>query len=341
MTETVDKDVRAALSARAREALLHWEAPPQEPVLIKYRENAVFRITLADGRHAALRLHRAGYHNASALHSELLWMEALHRDGLDVPSTVPARDGRILVELPPGHGSMPRHADVVSWLDGSPLGESGIPLPYPTEKKRQLFHRIGATMAELHNSADRWHVPPSFVRPDWNEDGILGDTPLWGRFWDFGLLSAQQREQLSDLRERLRHMLLQYTLANPDYGLIHADLVRENIFVSENGIAFIDFDDSGYGFRLFDIATALLKNRAEPDYAGLEAALVEGYRTRRPLDEADLRALPLFLALRSVTYIGWLSSRPEMTDATERLARYVGVTMELAKALEKPVCESR
>ncbi|WP_297768977.1 phosphotransferase [uncultured Roseovarius sp.] len=97
-----------------------------------------------------------------------------------------------------------------------------------------------------------------------------------------------------------------------DYGLIHADPVRENIMLDGDRLQLIDFDfdfdfdDGGFGFRLFDIATALLKNLTEPDYPDLRVALTEGYTSRRPI---DLRVLDLFIALRSATYVGWIMTR--------------------------------
>ncbi|WP_321378401.1 phosphotransferase [Rhizobium sp.] len=108
---------------------------------------------------------------------------------------------------------------------------------------------------------------------------------------------------------------------NLDYGLIHADLVRENVLVNDGRIELIDFDDGGYGFRMFDIATALFKNRTEPAYPAMRAALIDGYRRARPLPDRALATLPLFMALRSVTYIGWAGDRSDMPDAHERLLR--------------------
>ena len=60
---------------------------------------------------------------------------------------------------------------------------------------------------------------------------------------------------------------------------------------------FIDFDDGGFGYRLFEVATALLKHRGAADYAALAEALIEGYRAERELDATPL---PLFMALRAV-----------------------------------------
>lgn len=43
----------AALVGRAQQALFHWGLAGQTPELLKFRENAVFRIRLDDGGHAA------------------------------------------------------------------------------------------------------------------------------------------------------------------------------------------------------------------------------------------------------------------------------------------------
>ena len=52
-----------------------------------------------------------------------------------------------------------------------------------------------------------------------------------------------------------------------DYGLIHADSVRDNMLVDKSGkVSLIDFDASGYGFRLFDIATLLIHYINQKDF---------------------------------------------------------------------------
>ena len=105
-----------------------------------------------------------------------------------------------------------------------------------------------------------------------------------------------------------------------DYGLIHADPVRENIMFDGTDLYLIDFDDAGFGFRLFDLATALIKNRQEPDYPDLRDAMLNGYRQERALDTS---ALDLFLALRAVTYVGWIVPRLEEDGGHARNKRMV------------------
>ncbi|MBB4237970.1 phosphotransferase [Rhizobium esperanzae] len=336
MADQLPQTVRDALQERALEALGHWAAPRHEPALMKYRENAVFRVTLADGRPAALRLHRPGYHDETSLRSELGFMAALRRGGLDVPSPVPTSAGGSLICLPANRQFPEQYADVVSWINGMALGQTGTPLPQSAETQAAIFFRIGHAMAVMHDLADAWAPPEDFRRPAWDGEGLLGESPLWGRFWDCRGLSRDEAAALSALRDDLRHRLANAQRSGLDYGLIHADLVRENVFLTENegGVAFIDFDDAGYGFRLFDLATALLKNRAEPAYSEIESALIAGYRSRRVLSEAALRNLPLFTVLRSLTYIGWLAERPEIPSAGERLSRYAAESLELARKLD-------
>lgn len=333
MSETDTVPFMEALDRRAKEALDHWGLGAQTPQLLKYRENAVFRIALESGEPAALRLHRPGYHDETSLKSELVWMAELRRAGLRVPAPVSTPDGRHIVSLDATADFGAQHADIVSWMNGSPLGQSGVPLPHSLESLVTLFRSLGETMARMHAASDAWLPPPSFSRPAWDANGLLGEQPLWGRFWDCAGLSAAQARRLENLRKILQTQVDMLSTLDLDYGLIHADLVRENVLLDGDCIELIDFDDGGHGWRMFDIATALFRNRHEPDYAVIKTALIEGYRTVRPLSDNALATLPLFMVLRSVTYIGWIGDRHAMPDAAERLQRYVADTLGLADTL--------
>lgn len=325
-------DIVEELTARARGALRYWNLPDQTPALLKYRENAVFRVTLADGGKAALRLHRPGYHSRAALASELAWMADLRRHGVAVPEPVPAQDGDLLVALDTSGGEL-QFADLIGWVDGVPLGESGRPLAQSRMELEGLFGAIGREMARMHVAADSFDLPDGFERPSWHEAGLLGEEPFWGRFWDCRSLTASDQVFLSDLRRELQERLTAIS-APLDQGLIHADLVRENVFVRGSAVSFIDFDDCGFGFRLFDITTALLRNRREPDYSAIRDALLNGYAVVRPEMQKEFGHLPLFMLLRSLTYIGWAGARPDLPDNEERLRRYVAEARELAEELE-------
>lgn len=313
----------------ARRALKHWGIA-SEPVFVMHRENTVFRVEASKGA-AALRIHRAGYHTRAGIEAELSWMAFLAASGIAVPAPLPAADGCLVAEAE-DDGGTPRCIDLLGWLPGSPLGQSNAPLNRPRDGMVGVFAAIGAQMARLHNASDRWTIPPGFQRHAWDKAGLVGDSPFWGAFWTVSGLDADETALLGATRERLARDLDALSGEAADYGLIHADLVRENVLVQDADVAFIDFDDSGFGYRLFDVATALHKNRAEPDYPALKAALIEGYRRHRPLSDAALAALPLFTLLRALTYVGWAEARRDEPGMAARQARFTADALRLAKA---------
>ncbi len=304
------------------QALTLWGMDSALWSLVAARENHVYRIEMGTDSYA-LRLHRKDWHSDAALRSELQWMAALGAKGVGVPTPVPARDGRYL------HLLDGIQVDMLNWLPGRPLGSTGGGLDH--DHRTGVFWNLGREIARLHKASDAWTPPDDFRRWSWNRAGLLGETPLWDRFWENPTLSAKDRALFAAFRETAgRH--LQNLEDQLDYGLIHADLVRENVMVKGDRVWLIDFDDAGFGFRLFDIATSLLKNLHEPDYDALQQALLAGYRSERSLDTEHL---DLFLALRAATYVGWISSRMDedgsvarnmrfIETARQRLARYLG-----------------
>jgi Ser/Thr protein kinase RdoA (MazF antagonist) len=284
-------------------ALGLWGLEDANFVFVAGRENRIYKVTY-NGNSFALRFKRPGYRDRAELQSELDWLAEMARAGLSVPQPLPSLTGQ-LIEQVDG-----QYIDLITWMSGTPLGMSRQPLqlldPIDT------FFRLGAEMAKLHTACDAWITPIGFTRCVWDADGLLGKRPVWGRFWENPTLDAPTRQMFTRFREQAAVAMSELSL---DMGLIHADLVRENVLVNESDLYFIDFDDGGFGYRLFDVATALLKNRAEPNYADLQNALINGYRSLRALDTAQL---DLFLALRAATYVGWIVPRLAEDGARDR-----------------------
>ncbi len=86
---------------------------------------------------------------------------------------------------------------------------------------------------------------------------------------------------------------------------------------SSREVKVIDFDDAGFGCHLFKLATALYFIQEESIYSVAKDALISGYRSKRDLSDAQLRMLPMFLAARSTTYLGWVHTRENTETAIE------------------------
>jgi Ser/Thr protein kinase RdoA (MazF antagonist) len=236
-----------------------------------------------------------------------------------VPEPV-ATGGGALTAVAQGHV-----VDVLSWLPGAPLGRAGE-LQGVADRAGFCFE-LGRIMARMHEISDGWARPDGFSRPAWDRAGLLGEAPLWGRFWDHQGLSGAERDLLLQVREAANGVLAGIE-GGSDFGLIHADLLSENMLFDSGRISLIDFDDGGWGFRDFELATFLLRYGEAPDYADLRAALVEGYGARRAVKAEEL---DLFILLRALTYPGWIMARLKEPGAGERSARAIATAVAQAR----------
>jgi Ser/Thr protein kinase RdoA (MazF antagonist) len=298
--------------ALAQEAIGRWEGC-HDPRLISHRENAVFAVALQGTRKGVLRIHRRGYQSEEAIWSELWWLDSLAGAGLGVPRPERTDDGAFLALCADG-----RAASVLTWVEGARLGASGTPLDGAPEEQMRHYASVGRAVGQLHVAADRLALPACFRRPHWDIDGLLGTAPLWGRFWDHPAASEAEALLMQEARRYARERLSDYAAGGADWGLIHADLLRENILFDGRHAHLIDFDDSGFGFRLYDLGTALSQNLEEPALNEIATGLVEGYATQRPLTDDDLAMLPVFVMLRTLASVGWTMPRLAADDPRNR-----------------------
>lgn len=92
-----------------------------------------------------------------------------------------------------------------------------------------------------------------------------------------------------------------------DFGFCHGDFHDWNTHLDEGILTVFDFDCCGKGFRAYDLAVFLWNLKT--NYKGKEtenwSSFLEGYREVRPLSEADLNAIPFFVAARRI-WLAWI-----------------------------------
>ena len=174
-------------------------------------------------------------------------------------------------------------------------------------------------MAKLHLASASWPDERQCQRPLWDADGLAGINPLWDKFWENPALDDMQKDVLIRFRD-IAHKCLSKMSKTQDYGLIHADMVPSNILIEQDELHIIDFDDGGFGYYMFDVATALLKHSEAEDFCALQKAFIKGYLSQRDMDMAHLN---LFMALRAVTYLGWNITRMDEDSTGTRNKRFI------------------
>lgn len=109
-------------------------------------------------------------------------------------------------------------------------------------------------------------------------------------------------------------------LTSPDQlalprGICHGDAWRANARLSDDTIAFFDFDDCGIGPLMIDLGTQawhlLHDNRA--DATARTACFVNGYDSVRRLTTEEREALPAFIALAEIRSLLFLAKYCALT----------------------------
>lgn len=314
----------------ASKALLNWDIAGAELTLADLRENAVFRVSLDGEARYALRIHRYGYHSDAALNSELVWIRALQQFGIDVPEVVPTTTGDLFITLQSEGVPEPRQVDLFEWIEGEQLGAATENLD-DEDAFARIYCALGEITARLHNQAVGWTPPAGFSRHAWDVDGFTGEQPVWGRFWENQGLTKSEKVLIEGARSRVRAELVAFGAGDDRYSLIHSDILPENVLVQGERLRVIDFDDAGFGWHLYDLATSLADYRRAGRDAIKREALVAGYRSARLLPDDYLRQLDLFGLVRGLTTLGWLSTRAETENARRAGRETIENVCELAE----------
>ena len=163
-------------------------------------------------------------------------------------------------------------------------------------------------MARLHNFSTQWNYPFKGKKRKFDWEGLfhndVGSGMTNAEAWN--LLSALHKKAFSHVAERIREVMEQWGQGPEVFGLIHGDLgVDANLFFWHGEPRAIDFDDSGFGYWIFDLAVALDACRDDPAYPLYREALLNGYAECRQLHEAQVNQMELFLAALQVYWNLW------------------------------------
>ena len=158
---------------------------------------------------------------------------------------------------------------------------------------KTMLYRVGTSMAKLHQ------VP----RPD-----FLSTRQPYGA-QKFPSIQGQNidAEYEAWIARRFRYFEQQRPQGLPR-GLIHGDIFYDNVLFEGTRLkAIIDFEDAAYEDKVFDLGMAIVGLCREGQGIVLEKAraLVKGYEQIRKLEEAETRALQLYVEYAAATVSCW------------------------------------
>jgi len=98
----------------------------------------------------------------------------------------------------------------------------------------------------------------------------------------------------------------------------------------DQSITLFDFDNAGAGWHSSDLATYRVRTPDDSEWH----QFLEGYRTQRPIDQADLDALPLFMTMLRIYMLGFVAAHRHNTPWVAPMLKDGFIESELASLRE-------
>ena len=281
-----------------------------------------------------LRLLQPGYQAPEAVVSELQWLSALRQDAdLPVPEPMLTREGAWITEVAAPFVPGSRNVSLVRWVKGRMIKHGVRP---------DHFRAMGRLMARLHDHAAHWQLPGGFSKRHYNWEGffveITGSNFKPNEAWS--LLPPKFEPPCRMVAQQAKDVMDRWGQGRDVYGLIHADLGMDANCLFWGGEArAIDFDDSGFGYWIYDIAVCLEHCRDDPAYPSFRDAFRAGYAEIRTLPAEQWERLELFLAIWHAYEMLWAATGAHLFPGEQE--EYLGRVEHAGNHVKRYAEESR
>jgi len=307
-----------SLDSLAADAITRYPLRKPSASFIRHNENLTYHIIDEESRQKyLLRIHKAAFasmtgiqHTHPALEAEMsLLHELKSTTGLHVQIPVRNSSGDWVTVCFSESGEE-ICCTLLEWIEGRDI-QQGEQLTteqiYDLGMQMQTLHQYGRAQdthettgegsEEEVNRTSRTEVRPSYGSIEENlnmlrqlEEGIR-----------LGIFTPEDFELIHETFENINKQLEAYPLRPETWGVIHGDITRGNLLVTEQGISMIDFCLYGYGYYLFDAAgAALIVSGEERDI------FLSGYtKQTAPLTEQEIRLMEGFMLIFTFGYFAF------------------------------------
>lgn len=224
-----------------------------------------------------LRVSHAQWRDRNEVQFELAFLDHLRTQGVAVAAPRLTVDGGLFISLEAPEGS--RHAALFPFAPGE------IPLCDLNLLQAGL---LGQTLAQVHQCSQNFWEPCH--RPALTLENVLQDSV--DQLLPFFANQPTEQVYLTELRSRLQENLEHWTQAGPHWVVCWGDPHSGNAhFTETGGITLFDFDQCGYGWRVFDIAKFLQTSLRTGMSYSVRQAFLQGYESITPLEKWELSSL--------------------------------------------------
>ncbi len=253
--------------------------------------NDTYKVKTGQGSTYYLRAYRLRWRTLADIQYELDVLNHLHHKGFPAARPVPREDGSFYCEVPAPEGT--RYLALFTEAKGNEVSYGQEP--------EKIALEYGQAVARMHNALDDFSSPHKRFHIDIDH---LIDKPL-RNIEPFLAHRPDDWAYLQQLAGSVRQRILDLPASALEQGFCHGDLQGYHANATESGaLTFFDFDCGGYGYRAYDLAVFRWCARREEQEDLRWEPFLRGYRERRPLNDLDVRAIPLFVFTRYLWHMG-------------------------------------
>lgn len=284
----------ASLDGVVSEILSQYKLGSFKYESINHEYNSTFKVTAESGEIFALRVNVNSGRSLENLVGEIFFVGSVK--SVVTPKPVATKTGEHLASGFHEATGRKLNAVLYTWLEGEEPGDE--------PNSEQLF-AMGAAMAKLHIDMRGVSLPAGASLPDFSDffwgcqDFLLGDSSE---------LSSEEKALVGAAKKRVELVVAELT-DQDEVRLIHGDLHPWNAMWHEGELSVFDFDDSGIGLPIQDLATTLYYL----DTPEQDESLLAGYRSISLLPEYTESQMKLLLLQRRISLLNYLyeTSNPE------------------------------
>ncbi|WP_440115750.1 phosphotransferase enzyme family protein [Paenibacillus sp. QZ-Y1] len=316
----------------AAEIIKHYSMKKPSVSFIRHNENLTYQVVdEVTGQKYLLRIHKAAFasmtgiqHTQPALEAEMNLLHELNATtAMHVQKPVRNASGEWVTVWTSEEGAT-ICCTVLEWIEGRDI-QQGERLSteqiHDLGDQLQILHQHGRVQEESGTTAgtEKGHrtveetnqqlaglgtdmMDLTKVRPAYGS--IQENLVLLGQLEEGvrrGVFTPEDFTVIRETIENINGQLKIYPHHPETWGVIHGDITRNNLLVTDQGISMIDFCLYGYGYYLFDAGgAATIFNREERDI------FLSGYtKQTAPLTERDIRLMEGFMLIFTFGYFAF------------------------------------
>ncbi len=280
--------VYSILSPQALVAMLrtHYSLPEVKQCQFWHRGLSDTYLVNIDHYPYILRVSHHHWRSQSDIAFELELLDFLYQQQLPVACPIRTQQGQLFIEINAPEGK--RYLTLFTYAEGTvALGDLNL----------TQSHLLGETLANIHRVSQEFDC--TFERQSLTLNYLLDDSLAF--IVPFLQPHSQDLAELLEIASTIKQTLKQLPDHAPYWSVCWGDPHSGNVhFTADNQLTLFDFDQCGYGWRIFDIAKFLQVSMQSGLNRRIREAFIEGYQAVQSLDSLEMDCLQ---ALTQTAYI--------------------------------------